>query len=141
MAGIDVLTLAIARKFTTETVNGLGALKGAACTIDSIVDTGDANVVTVGWTGADGTHQTSVMTIPHGMSEEAKADLETRIAEIEQIAKRAEEAAERAEAAVGDGCDCTGGSISAEHDGQGNVVFKLTGMSLVDDGKGNISII
>lgn len=66
MAGIDVLTLAIARKFTTETVNGLGALKGAACTIDSIIDTGDANVVTFGWIGEDGAHQTSVMTIKHG---------------------------------------------------------------------------
>jgi len=66
MAGIDVLTLAVARKFTTETVNGLGALKGAACSIDSIVDTGDANVVTFGWTGEDGAHQTSAMTIKHG---------------------------------------------------------------------------
>lgn len=141
MAGIDVLTLAVARKFTTETVNGLGALKGAACTIDSIVDTGDANVVTFGWTGSDGSHQTSVMTIPHGMSETAKTELENRLAEIESVAKHAEEVAERAEAAVGDGCDCTGGTISAEHDGQGNVVFHLTGMTLVDDGNGNISII
>lgn len=141
MAGIDILTLALARKYTKETANALGAVKGAPCTIESIEDTGDANIVTFGWTGTDGTHQTSTMIIPHGLTAEEKDDLEQRVAEIEEIAKRAEEAAERAEAAAGDGCDCTSGSISAEHDGQGNVVFKLTGMSLVDDGRGNISII
>ena len=138
---IDILTLAMARKYTQATANALGAVRGAPCTIESIVDNGDANVVTFGWTGADGTHQTSTMAIPHGMSDEEKAELEARLIEVEEMAKRAEEAAERAEAAAGDGCDCTSGSISAEHDGLGNVVFTLTGMSLVDDGKGNISII
>lgn len=59
----------------------------------------------------------------------------------EAATERAEDAAKRAEEAAEDGCDCEGGSISADHDGQGNVIFELTGMSLVDDGNGNISII
>ena len=138
---IDVLTLAIRRKYTQQTANALGAVKGAPCTIESIVDTGDANVVTFGWTGSDGAHQTSTMTIPHGMSDEEKVELETRLAEVEEVARLAKEAAERAEAAVGDDCDCAGGSITADHDGQGNVTFHLIGMTLVNDGNGNISII
>ena len=65
--GIDIITLALARKYTKDMANALGAVKGAPCTIDSIVDAGDANVVTLGWTGADGTHQTSTMTVKHGV--------------------------------------------------------------------------
>ena len=65
---VDILTLAIAKKFTKETANALGAVKGAPCTIESIVDTGDANVVTFKWTGSDGVEQRSEMTIPHGLS-------------------------------------------------------------------------
>lgn len=64
---IDLLTLASARKFTKDTANALGAVKGAPCTIDSIVDTGDANIVTFGWTGADGSYQTTTMTTRHGI--------------------------------------------------------------------------
>lgn len=63
---IDILTLALARKYTKDTANALGAVKGAACAIESVVDTGDANVVTFGWTGADGIQQTSEMTVKHG---------------------------------------------------------------------------
>lgn len=137
---VDILTLAMARKFTKDTANALGAVKGAPCMIESIVDTGDANIVTFKWTGMDGAEQTTAMTIPHGMTLEEQAALEARLKGVEEIAKRAEEAAKRAEENAGD-CDCTDGSIDVDHDGQGNVVFHLTGMSLVDDGKGNISIV
>ena len=64
---IDIITLALARKYTKDTANAQGAVRGAPCTIDSIVDNGDANVVTFGWTGTDGTHQTSTMTVKHGV--------------------------------------------------------------------------
>lgn len=65
---IDILTLALARKYTQATANALGAVKGANCTIESVVDTGEANVVTFGWTGADGSKQTTEMTVRHGAS-------------------------------------------------------------------------
>ncbi len=136
---IDILTLAMARKFTKDTVNGLGAVKGAPCEIIGIEDTGDANVVTFQWAGTDGSVQTQQMTIPHGMTDAEQMALEERLAEVEAMAKRAEEAAKRAEELAGEGCDCTEGSIEAEHDGQGNVTVKLTGLKLTDDGHGNIS--
>lgn len=63
---VDILTLAMARKFTKDTANALGAVKGASCTIESIEDTGSANVVTFGWTDAQGGHHTSTMTVNHG---------------------------------------------------------------------------
>ena len=74
-------------------------------------------------------------------AEEATERAEEATERAESAVEKAEEAAERAEAAAEDGCDCEDGSISAEHDGQGNVVFELTGMSLLDDGHGNISIV
>lgn len=64
---IDIITLALARKYTKDTANALGAVKGADCTISSIVDTGEANVVTFGWTGEDGTQQTAEMEVRHGV--------------------------------------------------------------------------
>ena len=137
---IDILTLAMARKYVKETVNGLGAVKGAPCEIIGIEDTGDANVVTFQWTGADGSVQTQEMTIPYGMTDAEQEALEQRLLEVEEMARRAEETAKRAEELAGDGCDCEGGSIEAEHDGQGNVTVRLTGLKLTDDGQGNIGL-
>ena len=65
---MDILTYSLSKKYTEETVVGLGALKGAPCTIKSIVETDIGNVVTFKWTGIDGTEQTASMTAKHGSS-------------------------------------------------------------------------
>lgn len=64
---IDLITLALARKYTKDAVNGLGAIKGAPCTVDSVIDNGVSNVITLKWTGVDGADQTSVVEIQHGI--------------------------------------------------------------------------
>lgn len=66
--GIEVETLAAANKFTTDTVAGAGALKGAPCEIQSITrnQADNANVVTFKWENESAETQTSAMTVPDG---------------------------------------------------------------------------
>lgn len=104
--GIDILTLALARKYTNEALNGAGALKGSACTIESIVDDGAGNLVTFAWIGADGTKQTSTMYVKHGVGADelqtALEQAEAAVAAAVEASARADAAAERAEAAGGE---------------------------------------
>lgn len=85
MAGIDVLTLAVAKKYTRDTANALGAVKGAPCTILSIENDGEFSIVLFGWTGTDGTQQTSTLMIPNGFTKEQASALEEKIDEQEDL--------------------------------------------------------
>ena len=63
---IDTVTLAVSRKYTDQTVIGLGGLKGANCTVKDIVHQDGINVVTFGWAGTDGSKQTRDMIVYDG---------------------------------------------------------------------------
>lgn len=106
---IDIITLALARKYTNDTANALGAVKGAPCTIESIVDDGEFNVITFGWTANDGTHQTSTMTVKHGVGadelHDALAQIAAAIASAEEATARADAAAEKAESSAAGGVE------------------------------------
>ena len=65
---MDILSYALARKYVADTANSLGSLKGAPCTIQNIEDNGTENIVTFKWTGTDGTEQTRIMRVKHGIS-------------------------------------------------------------------------
>lgn len=65
---MDMISYSLSRKYTEDTVIGLGALKGAPCTIQSIIDDGTSNQVTFKWTGSDGTEKTQAMAVKHGVS-------------------------------------------------------------------------
>ena len=65
---MDILSYALSKKFTEDTAIGLGAVKGAPCTISSIQDNGDSTTLTFKWTGTDGTVQSSTMTVKNGIS-------------------------------------------------------------------------
>lgn len=64
---MDIITYALSRRYVKDTAIGLGAVMGAPCTVESIIDTGDANVVTFKWTGTDGTEKIREMTVKHGI--------------------------------------------------------------------------
>lgn len=66
MFKIDIVTYALSKKYTDKTVEGLGVLKGADCTVKSITENDDNITVTFEWTGTGGTKETSVMTVPKG---------------------------------------------------------------------------
>ena len=63
---IDAKTLAASKKYTKETVEGAGAIKGKNCTIDSITPITGGNRVTFKWTLDNGTVQTGVMDVMDG---------------------------------------------------------------------------
>lgn len=68
--------LAASKKYTEETVIGLGALKGAPCTIKQIEEVKDtdgnviANKITFEWTATDGTVKTDSIVVKNGTGEE-----------------------------------------------------------------------
>lgn len=66
--GLEILTLGSSKTYTRESLLGLGALKGAPCTIKSITEVDGGQKITFEWTGASGTKQTSDMTVKDGAS-------------------------------------------------------------------------
>lgn len=64
---MDVITYALARKYVEDTAIALGAVKGAPCRIQSIVEDDDKSTITFAWTGDDGTNKTSVLTVKNGL--------------------------------------------------------------------------
>lgn len=63
---IDIVTLAVSKKYTDNTIIGLGGLKGAPAIVKDIVHQNGVNIVTFEWTGIDGTKQTREMTVYDG---------------------------------------------------------------------------
>ena len=65
---LDKKALAAAKRFTSDTADSLGAVKGAPCTIKSITEVDGGQKVTFEWTGNSGAKQTSEMTVKNGVS-------------------------------------------------------------------------
>ena len=63
---IDKITLALAKKYTDESVLGAGALKGKNCTIESIEQIEGGSRVTFQWTLDNGTVETDTMDVMDG---------------------------------------------------------------------------
>ena len=62
--------LGIAKTYTKETVIGMGALKGAPCTVQGVVDNGDGTqTLTLRWTGTTGTTHDSTIVLPSAIFE------------------------------------------------------------------------
>lgn len=61
-------TLALAKKYTKDTVIGLGAIKGANCTVSNASTTTGGTNVTFRWEGTDGTIQTITIFVKDGVS-------------------------------------------------------------------------
>ena len=66
--GLSVITLALARKYTRDTVLGGGALVGKNVIISSIAPIENGNRVTFSYTLDDGTPGTSTMDVMNGES-------------------------------------------------------------------------
>ena len=65
---IDVITLAVAEKYTRDSLVGLGALKGAPCTISKVEEVSDGTEVTFKWTGNNGSTNTRKIKVKDGIS-------------------------------------------------------------------------
>lgn len=58
----------LSKGYTNKSIEGLGTIKGASCTIDAITPSADGQYTTVtfGWTGSAGTHITQDMIVYNG---------------------------------------------------------------------------
>lgn len=63
---MDILTLALAKKYTEETVLGGGAIKGKNCTIQSEVPIEGGTRVTFAWELDDGTKKATTLDVMDG---------------------------------------------------------------------------
>lgn len=60
---MDIISYVLSRKYTQDTAIGLGAVKGANCTIKSTEETAQGNKITFEWTATDGTKKTKTLLI------------------------------------------------------------------------------
>lgn len=65
---MDVVTLELAKKYVSQTVSGMGAVKGAPVQIESIErdQSGKGSNITFAWEDNGGESHTSVLFIPDG---------------------------------------------------------------------------
>lgn len=63
---MDIVTYALAKAYVKKTADALGAVRGAPCTIKSIVEGEEYNTVTFEWTGDSGAKQTRSMKVYNG---------------------------------------------------------------------------
>ena len=61
-----IIALNQAKKYTAESLDGLGALKGANCVIESVDTVPEGNRVTFSWTGISGTKETTTILVKNG---------------------------------------------------------------------------
>ena len=64
---MDIVSYLLSKKFTKKTVDGLGAIKGAPCTVKSIVDITGGKRITLEWEGNSGEKQTQSFDIMNGV--------------------------------------------------------------------------
>lgn len=63
---MDVVTYALCQAYVRKTAEGLGAVRGKPCTIQSVTDVDNGHLVTFRWTGDSGTVQTTQMLVKDG---------------------------------------------------------------------------
>lgn len=61
-----IIALNQAKKFTAESLDGLGAIKGANCTIKSTTPKDDGTEIVFEWTGISGTKETTTILVKNG---------------------------------------------------------------------------
>lgn len=64
---MDLISYALSKKYTDKTVEGLGSLKGAACTIKSTTPKDNGTEIVFEWTGTSGTVESSSIFIENGV--------------------------------------------------------------------------
>lgn len=64
-----IIAYALAKKYVEESLIGVGAIKGAPCTIKEITPTSDGNKITFEWTDTLGAKHTSSLEVENGKSE------------------------------------------------------------------------
>lgn len=64
--GLSIPTYAISKGSAKKIADGMGAIKGAPCTVKSITPTPDGTRITLEWTGNSGSKEEDSLVIKHG---------------------------------------------------------------------------
>lgn len=64
---MDLLTLGIAKNYVADTADGLGAIKGAPCTVKNVEQTATGHKITLEWTGNSGATETTTLEVTNGV--------------------------------------------------------------------------
>ena len=72
MTGLQAYVLS--KKYTEQSLDGVGALKGAPCTIKSTTETDEGTIVVFGWTDNNGITQETTILVKNGKDGEKGAD-------------------------------------------------------------------
>ena len=76
---MDIITLSLAKKYTANTADALGAVRGAPCKIKNIESTPEGNTVTFEWKGDSGQIQTRTMIVKNGTDGEQGASIASAV--------------------------------------------------------------
>ena len=63
---MDIISYILSKKYTDNTVDGLGGIKGAPCTVKSVVDIDGGKRITLEWESNSGVKQTQSFDIMDG---------------------------------------------------------------------------
>lgn len=63
---MDIVSYALSKKYVAKSLDGLGALKGANCVIESVDTVPEGNRVTFSWIGISGTKETTTILVKNG---------------------------------------------------------------------------
>ena len=63
---MDILDIGASRSYTKKSLVGLGALKGAPCIVSDVQEGAEETVLTLKWTGTDGSSQTRDIRLKNG---------------------------------------------------------------------------
>lgn len=83
--GISIETLAAAKKFTSETVLGGGAVVGKNVTISSITPIDGGNRITFSYTLDNGTTKTSTLDVMNGVNGEQMVKKGNRVNQVRHL--------------------------------------------------------
>lgn len=68
---MDIVTYALSKKYTEDTVIGLGALKGSPCVVKKVEELDEGVTITLGWTALDGQERETSFTVANGVGVES----------------------------------------------------------------------
>ena len=63
---MDIVSYALSKKYVAKSLDGLGALKGANCVIESVETVPEGNRVTFSWIGISGVKETTTILVKNG---------------------------------------------------------------------------
>jgi len=134
---MDVISYALSRKYTNDTVIGLGAIKGSNCSITSIVDNSDGtHDITFSWKDTSDVTHTSVLTVSDG---ETPTFSSTVITGGHRITFTTDNPSQTVSFDVMDGSKGDSGIsvVSSNVDDNNNLTFTLSNGNVISAGKIN----